>query len=344
MRALRWHGRDDVRLENIDPPGDPGVGDVVLQVLLCGVCGTDFEEVRRGPVAVPVGAPHPLSGRMAPLVLGHEVLGRVVAVGPGVTDIAVGDRVVPNGLYSCGTCESCQGGEPIRCTSLASIGLHLDGGMAEQLKVPARMCAVVPPGIPDRHAILAEPLAVCVRAERRAAIRSTDRVIVIGAGAIGQCVAQLALLAAARVTVIDTVPSRVAAMRRASPEVLEADPRDQSVAECVFDCAGTDSSLATALRMVAPGGRVVLLGAAERVCDFSPLQLALKEANIVTTLSHDFDEDLRPAIALLSEGELSLDHVVTEVVPLVNAADEVFRDGVRRDLTNIKTVLDPAVP
>ncbi len=342
MKALRWHGRGDVRLEDIDPPGDPGAGEVVLQVLLCGVCGTDLEEVHRGPVAVPVGTPHPLSGRMAPLVLGHEVLGRVVSVGAGVTGIGVDDRVVPNGLYSCETCESCQSGEPTRCTSLASIGLHLDGGMAEQIRVPALMCAVVPPAVPDRLAILAEPLAVCVRAVGRAAIRPADRVVTIGAGAIGQCTTQLALRKTEHVAVVDTMPTRVEAMRRAAPDVIAADPQAHAVADCVFDCAGTDTSLATALRMVAAGGRVVLVGAAEHVSDFSPLRLALKEASILTSLSHDLD-DLRSAIALLAEGGQSLEHVVTDVVPLANAANGVFGADVRRGPASIKTVLDPRV-
>jgi (R,R)-butanediol dehydrogenase / meso-butanediol dehydrogenase / diacetyl reductase len=344
MKALRWHGREDVRLEDIDPPGDPGAGEVVLQVLLCGVCGTDLEEVHHGPVAVPVGTQHPLSGRMAPLVLGHEVLGRVVAVGSDVTGIAVDDRVVPNGLYSCESCESCHGGEPTRCTSLASIGLHLDGGMAEQIKVPAWMCAVVPPAVPDRLAILAEPLAVCVRAMRRATIRPTDRIVTIGAGTIGQCTTQLALRETAQTAVVDTKPTRVAAMRRAAPDVAEADPQAHAVADCVFDCAGTDASLATALRMVAAGGRIVLVGAAEHASDFSPLRLALKEASIVTSLSHDLDQDLRPAIALLSERELDLEHVVTDVVSLADAALGVFGAGAHRGSASIKTVLDPTVP
>jgi (R,R)-butanediol dehydrogenase/meso-butanediol dehydrogenase/diacetyl reductase len=332
MKAVRWHARGDARVDEVDAPGRPGPGDVLLRVLLCGVCGTDLEEVRAGPVAVPPDD--------APLVLGHEVLGEVVAVGDGVTGLQVGDRVVPNGLFSCGECADCLAGRPTLCARLSSIGLQRDGGMAEQLTVPAWMCAVVPDGVPDRVAILAEPLSVCVRGLRRGQLTADDRVVVIGGGTIGQCAIQLAVHAGASVGLADTHPERFAVSLAAAPGLAEIPADAENIADCVLLSAGSETAFMAAARMVAPGGRIVLLGAPLHAPEFSPLALQLKEVDIISSLSHDLDEDLRPAIALLASGELHLDHVVTETVPLAEAL-RVFEPVVRDGRVHFKTVIDP---
>lgn len=318
MKAVRWHGRGDVRLDEVPDPDPPGPGEVVVRVLLTGVCGTDFEEVRAGPLTIPADAPHPLTGRSAPITLGHEVLGEVAVVGPDVVDLAFGDRVVLDGLASCGECESCRRGRPTLCSRLASIGLHRDGGMAEYLAVPAATCVPVPDSVPDELAVLAEPLAVAVRAVRRARIAPDDRVLVIGVGAVGRCVAAVALLQAASVAVQDASSARIANARVADPRLQESAGTPES-ADVVFDCAGTEVSFARALEAAARGGIVVLVGVAESVSGFSPLAAALKELTIVTSLSHDIDDDTRAAVDLLASGKLALSGVVAQTLRLEDA-------------------------
>ncbi|MBO3748814.1 alcohol dehydrogenase catalytic domain-containing protein [Streptosporangiaceae bacterium NEAU-GS5] len=338
MRALRWHARGDVRLEDVPKPAAPGAGEVLLRVLLCGVCGTDLEEYRHGPITIPAGAPHPLSGRQAPLIMGHEVVAEVAATGPGVLGLGVGDRVVPDGLLTCGDCEGCRRGARLHCARSAFIGLHRDGGLAEFMTVPAAMCVPVPAGVPDRLAVLTEPLAVSVRAVRRAAPAASGRVLVIGAGTIGQCVLQLTLGSGARVSLLDPDEGRVAATLPHAPGVTAG---ADGLYDLVIDCAGSESSLVTALRSVVPGGRVALVGAAPYAPSFSPHDLLVREITLVTTFSHDIDEDTRPAVALLAEGTLRLDHVVTDVLPLGEVVDRVFRAP---SATGFKTVVDPWSP
>jgi threonine dehydrogenase-like Zn-dependent dehydrogenase len=269
--------------------------------------------------------------------MGHEVLARVLTVGEGVTEFVKGDRVVPDGLTWCGECEACRRGTPSRCARLGSIGLTIDGGLADLLLVPAAMCVWVPPSVPDRLAVLTEPLAVSVRAVRRAMLRPTDRVLIIGAGAIGQCVAQLAVREAMSVSVVGHDARRVEAMKAALPTVVDA--ADLETAECVFDCAGTVESFAESIRRAAPGGRVMLVGVVESVPNFSPLDLALKELTLDTSLSHDLDLDTRAAMRLLEAGKLTLDHVVTQVVPLAQAAARVFAAPPPDGPMRIKTVV-----
>lgn len=340
MKAIRWHGRGDVRLDDVPPPDDPAPGEVLLEVVLCGVCGTDLEEVRLGPLTIPV-QPHALTGVRAPLTMGHEVLGRVHSLGPGVRGLAIGDRVVPDGLEWCGDCDACRAGAHTLCHRLASIGLHRDGGMAEYLVVPAAGCIPISPDVPDTVAVLVEPLAVAVRAVRRAELTDGDRVLVIGVGAIGQCVAMLALRETAHVSVVDRDPRRVAVLRRAAPAVrADIRPSAEQVAECVIDCAGTAASFAAALGAVTPGGRLVLVGAAANV-EFSPLAATLKEVTIVTSLSHDIDLDTRPAADLLERRELDLSGIVTDVVAIDDAVSAVFRSYGPEGGVPIKTAISP---
>src|SRR6185437_13532697 len=136
-------------------------------------------------VFIPVSAPHPLTGTRAPLVLGHEFAGVVVAVGAGVTGPLRGQRVAVDTIVSCGGCHWCQRGEVTRCPALGALGLHGDGGLAELCNAPARMCLPVPDTVADDEVALAEPLAVAVRALRRGGLRPGERVAVVGAGAVG---------------------------------------------------------------------------------------------------------------------------------------------------------------
>ena len=102
MLAVRWHARGDVRVEEVPSPAPPGPGELQLQVRWCGICGTDLEEWQSGPVFIPAAVPHPLTGVRAPLVLGHEFAGVVVAVGAGVTEPLPGQRVAVDTIISCG--------------------------------------------------------------------------------------------------------------------------------------------------------------------------------------------------------------------------------------------------
>jgi len=192
MLAVRWHARGDVRVEEVPPPAPPGPGEVQLRVRWCGICGTDLEEWLAGPVFIPAAVPHPLTGARAPLILGHEFAGVVVAAGAGVTGPLPGQRVAVDTIVSCGSCHWCRRGEVTRCPALGALGLHADGGLAELCNAPARMCLPVPDTVADDAAALAEPLAVAVRALRRGGLRPGERVAVVGAGTVGLMTVQAA--------------------------------------------------------------------------------------------------------------------------------------------------------
>jgi threonine dehydrogenase-like Zn-dependent dehydrogenase len=193
------------------------------------------------------------------------------------------------------------------------------------------MCVAIPDSVPDRLAVLTEPLAVAIRAVRRAGVESTDRVLVIGAGTIGQCVLQLASARGAELGIVDPDPARRGISTSVVPGLVAADAASHhpsaGTADIVIDCAGSEGSLVDAVAAARPGGRVVLVGAAPAAPGFSPHALLTREVTIVTSLSHDLDDDTRAAVRLLASGGIALDHVVTSVLSMEEAIERVFGGG-----------------
>src|SRR6188472_3397146 len=127
MQALRWHGNRDVRLDDVELELPLGPGMVEVAVAFCGVCGSDVAEYAHGPFAIRE-RPHPLSGQAPPVTLGHELAGRVVAVGEGVEGVAIGDRVAADACWRCNRCRACRTGRYNLCPLSGSVGLCSDGG------------------------------------------------------------------------------------------------------------------------------------------------------------------------------------------------------------------------
>lgn len=344
MLALRWHGRGDVRLDDVEPPPRPGPGEVQLEVLWCGICGTDVEEYRSGPVFVPVETPNPLTGRAAPLTLGHEFSGRVVEVGPGVEALQPGDRVAADTLIFCGECYWCRRHQVTLCERLAALGLMADGGLAERCNAPAYTCLPVPDGVSDEAAALAETLAVAVRALRRGRLVLGERVAVIGAGAIGLMALQAAVAGgAAAVTVVEPMAER----RRLALELGAtatfapgADPAGE--ADLVVECSGSPRAVETALRAARKGGRVVLVGIYGGPSEIRFLDLVGGEKELIGSLSHVYDEDFAAALALLGRGVVRAEPLVSDRVPLARALEDGLLALMREPEAHLKILIRPS--
>ena len=184
MLAARWHGPRDVRVEELPDPDPPGPGRLLLRVVRCGLCGSDRREYDAGPVLIP-RRPHPLTGRTAPITLGHEILGSVLAAGHDQDADLVGARVVVDPTIACGRCAACRHGDHRLCAAAACLGVSADGGLATFVAVDAGSVVRVPDSLADDHAALAEPVAVALHAVDRANLRLGERVVVTGFGPIG---------------------------------------------------------------------------------------------------------------------------------------------------------------
>jgi (R,R)-butanediol dehydrogenase / meso-butanediol dehydrogenase / diacetyl reductase len=339
--ALRWHGRGDVRLDDVEPLPPPGPGEVHIQVRCCGICGTDVEEFRNGPILIPT-EPHPLTGRMAPITLGHEVCGVVLGAGPGVDSPRPGQRVALDTVISCGGCYWCVRHQPNRCERMATLGLSYDGGLAECCNVPASATTVLPDAVSDTAGAMMEPLAVGVRALRRGRLQLGDRVCVVGGGATGLMAAQAARASgAAEVGLVEPSPERreigdevgMDWTEPAAPEGLDAD--------LVLECSGSPEAIADAVRACRPGGRVVLVGLYRSAIGFDFLALVEHEREVIGSLSHVHDQDFPAALALLGSGQVWAEPLVTDRVPLQRALEDGLMPLLSGPSGHLKVLVEP---
>jgi (R,R)-butanediol dehydrogenase/meso-butanediol dehydrogenase/diacetyl reductase len=324
MRAAVYHGARDVRVERLPRPR-PGPGEVLLRVLRSGMCGTDATEWAAGPRTFPVTRPHPVTGHCGPMVLGHEFVGAVVAQGEAART-PVGTIVASGAGVSCGRCDRCAQGRTNLCRSYYTLGLNTNGGMAEYVAVPESTLAPVPDGLALDTAGLAQPLAVGLHAARRSGARDGDRVVLVGAGAIGTFVlAGLRRLAGVDVTVVDFPGSRLdRAVRLGATQAVPVGAAVEPGADVVIEASGAPGQLAAALALVRPGGTVLQVGIPAAAQEIDVHSLVFGEITIRTTLAHVCGDDLAPALELLAASPLATE-LLDGVHPLGAVAEQLDR-------------------
>jgi len=335
MRAARWHGRGDVRVEDVPIPR-PESGELLLRVSWCGICGTDVEEYRDGPVVIPVDRPNPLTGQCAPVTLGHEFAGEVVELGAGVAGFAVGERVVPDICLFCGKCHYCRRHEYALCLDWAAIGLHGDGGLAEYVRVPARQCVRLPDEVSNEEAALIETIEVAVRAVRHAGVRLGDSVAVVGDGAVGLITLQVARAAGAtKVLLMGHRAARLELGRRLGATAAidthdsawtqaVADLTDGLGADVAIECGGRASAIDDSLVATRKGGRVVLLAVIGTPVPVDTWAIVEGERTLTGSVQHHFDEDLPIAVDLLASGRVNVRPLITRRIALEQVVAEGF--------------------
>jgi L-iditol 2-dehydrogenase len=318
MRAAVHAGAGEIRLETRPAPAI-GPGEILLRVRGCGLCGSDLAKLR-GP------APRPT-------VLGHEVVGEVAGIGPGVQGLASGERVVVAHHVPCMACHYCRRGSPSMCRAFRASNLD-PGGFAEYARVPAEnvrhVTFRVPAGMSDAVAAFTEPLGCCVRAIRRAAIQPEDTVLVVGLGAMGCLLLQLAARQGGQVVAVDPLPARRAlaetlgARTAVGPEGVEAalaGPSEGRGADVVVLTAGAPALVRAAFGWVRDGGSVHLfVGEGE-----GPLpvgDLYRRELTLTATYSSS-PADLAEAFGLLESGAIRVAELCSHRVPLERLTEAV---------------------
>ena len=324
MRAAVYRGPRDIRIESVPEPADPRGGDVVIRVSRAAICGTDSSEWAHGPLLA-----------QPPVVLGHEFVGEVVAAGPEATAVGVGDRVVCGAGIACGQCDWCHAGRTNLCAHYRTIGLHVDGGLAEYVSSPAGICLTVPHALTDDAAAIAQPLAVALHAVRRSRLRGGQSCAVIGVGGIGAfIVAAAAAAGASPLIALDIDEDRLATARTlGAATVIDARGRELDAAileatggegaDVVIEASGTAGAPAAATRAARRGGRVLIVGLQAAPRELDLLSLTVREVEISTTLAHVCDVDLPEALELLRSTELA-----PAVTDRVIALDALVAEGI----------------
>jgi len=327
-------------IEDVPDSGPARAGNVIVRPEAVGICGSDFHLFSGD-----VGA---LSGLrdFYPRIQGHEV--SAVVEDPGDASTArKGERVAIWPLLACGACYPCRIARPNVCVSFRLVGVHLDGGLAERLEVPAS--AVFPAGDLDPDGTtFVEPASVVVHALARGRLRAGEQVVVFGAGPIGLATVLAATDAGARVLSVDPLAGRRDLARRlgaervawAPPAELLAAARDWTGGEgpvLVVETSGEPGVLPQAIEMVGSAGRVVVIGMSSGTAAVRPGAFPEKEIDVIGS-SCATAEDFRNAVRLVSAHSASLTALFSHHFPLERAA-EAFEFAMRRPQDAIKIVV-----
>jgi 2-desacetyl-2-hydroxyethyl bacteriochlorophyllide A dehydrogenase len=333
MKAAILHGPRDLRVETLrDPRPEPG--EVVVRMTAAGLCGTDYE-IWSG--ARPVAYPR---------IMGHELVGRVEATASDVTRVSPGDPVVVEPNYSCGHCPLCREGNRNLCLSRTTIGINADGGFAELVRVPARCCWRAPAGAASDGLLLAEPLAVVVRAVGRGEPKPGETAAIVGAGTLGLLALQVLRARGARVMVTSRSRRRFALATELGADATHATlegPLAEAArrfagregVDLVVETAGTAEAVTHALELVRPGGRVVLTGLPHEPTSVSFFSVVRRE--ITLTGSMIYQDEFPEALRLVESGAVQTTPLITHRFGL-DRIGEAF--AAHADPSSIKVALE----
>lgn len=274
-------------------------GEALLQINKVGICGTDL---------------HAYSGNQAfftyPRILGHELASEVLEIGENEQGIKAGDKVVVMPYVSCGTCIACRNGKTNCCTNITVLGVHGDGGMQEQITVPATILLKAN-HLSDNEMAIVEPLAIGAHAVRRAGIQKGEIVAVVGAGPIGIGIMKLAQIAGAKVIAIDMNEERlqyakekigvdyvVKAGANALDEITKITNGDLCTA--VFDASGNKYALEACPDYMSHGGRFVLVGLSKGELTYTHPKVHAKEMTLMCSRNAT-TEDFEHVINVLDQ-------------------------------------------
>lgn len=322
----------------------PKSDEALIRIHRVGVCGTDL---------------HAFRGRQPffnyPRILGHELGVEVLAVGSGVKNVSVGDRCAVEPYLNCGRCIACERNKPNCCTQLKVLGVHIDGGLREEIVVPAVKLHPSRQLSYDQLALV-ETLGIGAHAVERAAVEQGENVAVLGTGPIGLSVIQFALAAGARVIAIDVVASRLAFCRERlglpATDVIDASTVDvvarlreltnDSLPTAVFDATGNAGSMAGAFSYPAHGGRLVFVGLFNGDVSFNDPNFHRRELTLLASRNSRPD-DFRRIIALVESGRVDTTPWITHRAAISDVTSAQFENWTKPEAGVLKAMITVAI-
>jgi L-iditol 2-dehydrogenase len=324
MKSARLYGPGTLVIDDVPVP-EPGPGQVLLQVLSVGVCGSGVHYYLDGGIGD--------DKVKEPFVIGHEFSARVAALGPGVEGPPVGTRVAVDPAISCGTCELCLEGHPNLCDNILFCSTPpTQGALQEYMVHPADLCFPLPDTVTNEQGAMLEPLGIALHTVHLAKLRPGDTIAILGCGPIGLLTLQVARISGARAAyVTDLVPERLAmAYRmgaRATYKADEGDPvawvmeqtRGRGV-DVAFEAAWADETVAQAAEVARRGGKLIMVGIPrEDIAAFPAHTVRRKGLTIkyVRRMKHTYPR----AIAMVNDGLIDVDSLITHRFTLDKAPE-----------------------
>jgi len=351
MKSMLYYGKTDLRA-GVLPIPELRPNSVRIKVEWTGICGTDLHEYEEGPIFAPTPEkPHPLTGESIPIVLGHEISGRIDAIHPDIDRFEVGEAVCVEPIISCGECRFCNEDRFNLCVSAGYHGLSgWGGGFAEYVVVDAKRVHALG-DIPTDIGALVEPLATAYHAVRRSNAQPGDAVVVFGAGPIG-----LFITAILRAIGIDDVVSvEISAVRKQKAHeagaILVLDPTEDDVvarvhertgglgADVTFECVGKSTVLQNALDATRSGGTLTNVAIWADKAPIDLFSVVMREIDVVGTSA--YCNDHQPVIKLIQEGKIDPGKFITGRVPLADVVERGFKQLLENREHNVKILVHP---
>ncbi|MBM4435666.1 MAG: alcohol dehydrogenase catalytic domain-containing protein [Actinobacteria bacterium] len=330
MRALQLQAIN--RLVEVQlPVPDPKPDEVLVRTVATTICTSDLNDIAHNPFGIPL-----------PRVMGHEGAGVVAALGDGVTQFRVGERVAAHPVIPCRACENCRRGLGHLCSNLGHLGLDRDGTFAEFFCIRADRARRIAPAVEFAAAALLEPVAVCLEAVRRGRIQPGETVLVVGDGPFGLLIARLASRFEPSIVIVvgrhefrlRQVPTAIAIHEKRTPDVPRAirEANGGRGVDVAILAAGSPSALELGMACLRARGRVVVFSAVQGTPSVDWFRLHTQELEILGACN---DEDLlEAALERLADSELRLSSLVTHRFPFAQwpEAFALARDGHDRAL------------
>lgn len=334
MKAARWHGAKDIRVEDVAAP-KASQGEVIVKVKRCGICGTDLHEYASGPHVIAVEKPHPLTGSMAPIIMGHEFSGEIVEIGPEVEGWREGDRVAVMPLLHCGKCYYCRRGLEHLCQLFAAVGLQWYwGAFGEYSLVKSYQLNRIPDSMTFEEAACVEPASLAMYGVRRSGLQAGDTVLITGGGPTAVFSLMSCLAAgASHVFMSEVQPGRAKRCKdfgatevfnplkfNIEKEILE---RTGGIGvDVAFECTGVESAINDCFRILRKRGMYVQSGLNVEEIKVNPFDWAFKDLNMVGVWCFN-TYDFPSVINLISAGKLPVEKSVTKRIKV----DEIVQEG-----------------
>jgi (R,R)-butanediol dehydrogenase/meso-butanediol dehydrogenase/diacetyl reductase len=335
LKAAVYDGAFDIKIKDVPEPTMEAT-DVLIQPKFVGICGTDLAAWEYG-----------LYG--SDTILGHEFAGEIVAISDSVTKFKVGDRVVPNSLLPCKTCEFCKANRYALCEDMQMVGISMNGGLAELVALPEEVLHRLPSSISYEEASFVEPLSVVMRGFKRVEFSPDMSVLILGAGPIGL----LSLLLAKNKGTEEIYVSEIKEPRFELANDLGAthviNPKKESLSlrlesltdgkgpDLVIETTGAPNPTSEAFTAVRRGGTILVLGICEEPVEADFMRGVLNELKVV--FSYLGYEEFPEAIELISNGSIDVKPLISKIIPLDRIVEDGFEDLTSESSSNIKILV-----
>ncbi|PWY72220.1 GroES-like protein [Aspergillus sclerotioniger CBS 115572] len=350
MRAVRYHGPRDIRVEEVEEPVCE-VEEVKIRPAFVGICGSDIHEYLHGPATVPC-TPHPITRQQMPVTLGHEFSGTIVEIGKGVTRAKVGDQVAVKPDLFDGGCAACLRGWVNCCRNLGFVGFSGSaGGLSDYVVVKEEQAIQLPEGFPLDLGALVEPLTVAWHVVNRCSTQDARTALVVGAGPIGLAVL---LVLKARgmesVVVVETSPER-----RELASILGAthvlDPQTEDIvaavramtgdagADVAFECSAAQAGLDTAVKGIRARGTVTIVSLYGEKPVIDALDVVLREKHVVGAVIYE-DGDFEAVIEAIWSGQLNPRPLITNKIRMEDIVDKGIKALIGGRDKQVKILVD----